>query len=151
MFFSYDEFILESKTSEALEKAKGLMKSHKELMQVLVRCQAGEYTKIQMQTMQGAKSYVAVATNSGSPESRLFKTSDPKKALLAMIIASTGVTDSSEIIGMIEVKDSMTEYGVFPGERKMTHDEMKAKYNVSYDSHADVLPMFVGTPISKKF
>ena len=152
MFLNYEDFcVFESKNVKYLEKAKHLISKNKELSKVLDECVDGVYSKIQVVLTQGAKSYVAVATNSGYPDSSLFITPDPKKALLAMIIKNTGQEDPDELIGMIKVRDVLVEYSVFAGNRKLTHSEMKAKYNLMYSDFASYLPILVGTPIVKKF
>lgn len=150
MFLDYDEFLLESKTTSCLDLASKLMEKPR-LKQILQDCVDGIHPKIQITPIQGTTSYVAVAMNSGVPESAVFKTSDPRKALLAMIILNTGKRDPEEIISIIGVNDVLVEYSVFPGTRKLSDEEMKARYNLTYSEFAEFLPIFTVTPIIKKF
>lgn len=150
MFLDYDEFLFESKSSSCLDLASKLMDNSR-MKQILQDCVDGIHPKIQITPIQGTASYVAVAMNSGVPESAVFKTSDPKKALLAMIILNTGKKDLEEIISIINVNDVLIEYSVFPGTKKLSDEEMKARYNLTYSDFAEFLPIFTGTPVIKKF
>ena len=145
MFLNYDEFLFESVTNK-VEKLIEIPR----VSSAVKDCIDGKHSQIQITFIQGAKSYVGVATNSGSPHCEVFHTSDPGKALLGIIISNTGKTDAEEIISIINTKDSLVEFSVFPGEKKLTDEELMAKYNLMYSDYSQITQHFTGTPVYRQ-
>ena len=141
MFLDYNDFIFESHSSP-VEKAEHLMGKYEELRNVLQDCVDGKYAKINIIETAGADSYVTVATNSGVPYSEVFNTTDPKIALLSIVIDNTEKTNHKEIMQYLQVEDSLVQYSVFPGNRKMTDEEMEAKFSALYDDPSTHVPLF---------
>lgn len=152
MILNYSEFLFESKKHDIVEKAKKLLQ-HEDLRQTLQDCVDGKREKIQVVPTEGAKSYVAVAINSGGfPISEVFHTSDPKLALLCILLMNDGMEKTAdELISIMNIRDSLLQYSVFPGERKMTTEEILAKYNVSPDDKSSYIASAVGSPIVRVF
>ena len=96
-----------------------------------------------------AKSYVGVAINDGNSVSEVYKTSDPRLALLSIIMKNIDKEDIDSVIDIIRFQDSHLNYTVFSGNRKMTPEQVAAKYNLAGGLAASQMAPFVNTPISK--
>ena len=121
---SYSEFNLK-------KLAKKLLKNQN-LLEFLEACENGEIPQIQIQRIESSESYVAIATNSGNPESEVFKTSDPFIALVSLVIKDTKFTTADQILEAMYINSQTVTYSVLPGNRKMTKRELEDRYNMSY-------------------
>jgi hypothetical protein len=147
MFLNYSEFINESK-DERISLAKSLA-SQKHLAEVLNNCEEGKHKSVQINITPGASSYVGVALNDGETFSEVYPVSDPKVALVALVMKNTGRKDPKEISNILTVDDEILNYAVFAGDRAMTHKEVIDKYNFGYKIPAgDAVPIYTSTPVT---
>lgn len=145
MFKNYNEFLNESKEDD-LALAEKFAKEDK-FKSISADCQEGMHPHISINAVHDAKSYVAVALNDGSPVSEAYQTENPMIALIAIIIKNTGRKKSDEILSIIETNDSLLAYSVFPGDHKMTDDQIANRFNFSKPEN-DV-PFYTSTPVVK--
>jgi hypothetical protein len=145
MFKNYNEFVNESKEDDFTLAEK--FASEDKFKSVSDKCQAGMHPHISITSVHDAKSYVTVALNDGSPISEVYNTEDPIVALIAIIIKNTGRKKSDEILNVIETNDSVLAYSVFPGDQKMTDDQISNRFNFSKPENN--VPFYTSTPIVK--
>lgn len=147
MFKNYNEFLNESQEDELILAEK--LASEDKFKLVSDKCKEGMHPHISIDAVHDAKSYVTVALNDGSPISEVYATEDPMVALIAIIIKNTGRKKSDEILSIIETDDPILAYSVFPGDHKMTSDQIANRFNFSKPEN-DV-PFYVSTPVIKMY
>lgn len=145
MFKTYDDFLNESEEFSIAKK----MIENKQMSQALQDCIDGKFVHIRVMITPEAKSYVGVAINDGNSISEVYKTSDPRLALLSIIMKNIDKEDIDSVIDIIRFQDSHLNYTVFSGNRKMTPEQVAAKYNLAGGLSASLMAPFVNTPISK--
>lgn len=148
MFLSFEEFLNES--IGTLEKAMNLM-SNKKLAEVLNNCEEGKYQHVQVQPTAGATSYIGVAINDGTPISEVYETTDPKAALVAIVIKNTGKEDPNDISSILSFEEPILNYTVFAGNKPMTSREIADRYNFNtIKTVGDAVPFYTA-PILKTY
>lgn len=146
MFKSFDQFLNESYEKDLSLARKFAVDS--EMKPVLDNCLEGVYSHISVIDTHGAKSFVAVALNDGAPICEVYNVSDPRIALLAIIIKNTQRDELEEVKSIIETHDSQLNYSVFGGDKKLTTEEILNRYN--FKKPDNVVPPFItDTPITK--
>jgi hypothetical protein len=147
MFKNYNEFLNESKEDDLAIAEK--FATEDKFKSASDNCKEGMHPHISITAVHDAKSYVTVALNDGSPISEVYITEDPMVALIAIIIKNTNRKKSDEILNVIETNDSMLAYSVFPGDEKMTSDQIANRFNFSKPEN-DV-PFYTSTPVIKMY
>lgn len=152
MFLDYISFLNES-FERFLERASELAAS-KELAEKLAECSEGKYPNVQIVDTPGADSYVGVAINDGASFSEVYKVSDPRVALVAIVMKNTGKDDTKSIIDEITSEDhSILRYSVFGGNKVMDPKEIAARFNLDIYKvpNGDTVSYCTSTPIRKTF
>ena len=145
MFKTYNDFLNESEEFSIAKK----MIENKQMSQALQDCIDGKFVHIRIMITPEAKSYVGVAINDGNSISEVYKTSDPRIALLCIIMKNIGKDDIDSVIDIIRFEDSYLNYAIFSGNKKMTPEQVAAKYNLAGGLTPAQLAPFVNTPINK--
>jgi hypothetical protein len=145
MFKNYNEFLNESKEDDLVLAEK--IAAEDKFKSVSDKCEEGMHPHISITAVHDAKSYVAVALNDGSPISEVYSTKDPMVALIAIIIKNTSRKKSDEILSIIETNDSLLAYSIFPGDQKMTDDQIANRFNFSKPENN--VPFYTSTPVIK--
>jgi len=145
MFKNYNEFLNESKENE-LALAEKFSKEDK-FKSMSDKCKEGMHPHISITETHDADSYTTVALNDGSPISEVYKTKDPVVALIAIIIKNTGRKKSDEILSIIETDDPLLAYSVFPGDHKLTDDQIANRFNFSKPDNN--VSFYTSTPVIK--
>ena len=149
MFLSYTEFIRESAENRIFQAEK--VARDPQLAKILNDCEEGKHVHVALNVTPGADSYVGVAINDGTSTSEVYKTSDPKVALIAIIMKNTSRTSPEEIASILKTKDDFLNYTVFAGDRAMTQEEVAKKYNSEFKISPGVASQFfTSTPIKKE-
>ena len=149
MFSYYNKFLRESENNDIYAAEK--ISKTKELSDILNGCEEGKFPQIHVSVTSGADSYVGIAFNDGSPFSELYKTTDPKVALTAIVMKNIGKTDPDYIISVLKETSDFLTYSVFPGNRKMSPAEISKMFNFDLKvSPGDAIPFYTSTPISGK-
>jgi len=145
MFKNYNQFLNETKEDDLALAEKFASKD--KFKSVLDKCKDGMHPHISINAVHDAKSYVTVALNDGSPMSEVYQTENPLVALIAIIIKNTNRKKSDEVLSIIETNDSLLAYSVFPGDQKMTDDQIANRFNFSKPENN--VPFYTSTPIVK--
>jgi len=149
MFHDYESYLNESENAERIHK---LIIKNSELSEVLNKAIEGFYSHIQVIVTEGVTSYVGVALNDGESISEVYKTADPKVALVSIIIKNSGRKDVENLISLITTEDNYLAYSVFPGNRPMSQQEVADRFNFDYKvPPGDAVPFYTSTPIKKVY
>jgi hypothetical protein len=152
VFFNYSEFLKESTSKEERLALAEKLLSDTDLKEVLIDCEEGKYPQVQIAITPGAKSYVGVALNDGSSISEVYKTENPRVALLALVMKNTGKQTPEEIASVLTVKDVFLHYAIFAGDKPMSQREVADRYNFLYNiDPSDAIGVFTTTPIKKNY
>ena len=150
MFLGYSDFLNES-VDPVIIKAKKLA-NNKQLAKVLNECEEGIYTWISVIRTRGAKSYVGVALNDGNAISYVYDISDPRVALVALILDNSKNNNPEEIISMLTNKDELLNYAIFAGNKSLSPEEISKRFNFQFKTSAtDNTVMRTNTPVIKLF
>ena len=149
---NYDEFVNENKIQDLLKIAGDLQNSNKEIAGILNDCEEGKHTSVQIVPTPGATSYIAVALNNGYPMAEVYTTSDPQRALLALVMKNINSEKPEKIKYELTDNAPLLQYSVFGGDRKPTLKEVADRFNFKYgDFSSDALAFYTSTPISKRY
>ena len=152
-FKTYDQFLNESlDKSDIFNKAAEAVK-HESLKEILVDCEEGKNPSIRIVKTETAKAYLGVSISLDNLFSELYMTTDPKIALVAIIMKDANTEEIEKIRDIILDKNNgYLRYDVFAGENVMTPREIADKYNFQYrTTNGDGIPYYTATPIIKPF
>lgn len=146
---TFFQFINES-ADDSIVNAE-MYASNPMLVNVLKNCQENKYSSVQMITSSGAESYVCVSLMDGNVVSKVFKTDDPKVALVAMIfyVLRKNVT-AKRISRFLRSRESNLEFSVFAGNRELTDEEISKRYNFVMPTDPSKV-MYTNSPVHKLF
>jgi hypothetical protein len=149
---NYDQFLNENEKQNFLKQAGDILDQDAEMAEILNDCEEGKYTAVQILPTPGTKRYVAVAINDGYPVADIYQTSDPKRALLALLIKNLRISSREAIIGELTSNSQVLQYSVFASDKKPTLKEIADRFNFNYaDFSGDALAFYTSTPISKRY
>lgn len=141
MLNRYDEF-------EDLRVADEMLKDE-DLKTFMERAEEGFFPHIKMELNSLSDSFVCVALDYNSTKSKVYCTSDPKKALVAFVMRREGIKNSSDMKEFLDNDNgAFLRYIVYPGRTPLSFDEIVKKFNLSiHHTVGDAIPFYTQTPV----